>query len=77
MAKFKITAEPKTEGEQYWYAKGITLGCNSRAKEIIDNQARANAQWEEVTMTKTRLKGIVQLTRSLHDLIEAATGGKY
>lgn len=67
----RLTAKEK------WYNRGLHDGLAGRTKEIQDNQARANAKWSEIEIAKARLAGIMQLTRSLHDLIQAAIGSKY
>lgn len=77
MAKYIPGVDPKTRAEKYWYAKGFSQGLQGRIREIETNKANADATWAQVNMDKSRLKGIAQLTRSLHDLIETALGRQY
>lgn len=68
---------PTLAKEKYWYDRGVQDGLVGRHKEIQANQARADALWADIKVEQARLAGITQLTRSLHDLIQAAIGGKY
>jgi hypothetical protein len=77
MAKYIPKPEPKTSAEKYWYAKGLSEGLQGRTREITANQTRADAKWAEIKTMEARLTGTMQLCRVLHDLIQAATGGKY
>lgn len=77
MAKYIPGVDPKTRAEKYWYARGYSQGLQGRTREIETNKANADAAWALVKMDQSRLKGIAQLTRSLHDLIETAIGRRY
>lgn len=74
MTKYK--PYPTLIKEKYWYTRGIEEGLKGRTKEIQDNKARADATWAEVQIAEARLTGIMQLTRALHDLTQAAIGGR-